>query len=795
MEKSNFFWPWTSNWVIRLIIVIAVLVHASVALVYCFVFLPCGAERLGRLIAASGQIVCLVVIGFQYKITPPVKSWLLPFLPVVIEMGFALAIGSDRILIFFVILWEVTSFCFLYPRGLLIYMGLANALVIPLIAYPGINILGPEFPYYQAILELMFCDLLGFLLYALSRMIQRHVIAINTTTSTFEAVLETTPTYLVIINQKAEVEYISAFLSHWLGLSQQRYALGRPLLDLFNGELRMSFQDIMEQSGSVTKTFEVTVDGKQYWFMLRSILLKEKYSRLIEWMDITPIMEAKNEAESLARAKSAFLANMSHEIRTPMNAIVGMTDLMLSNSLEPEQVARADTIKGAALSLLNIINDILDFSKIDALKMEIIPQPFDFASFINDTVNIINLKAAAAGLAFTTAISKDIPPLINSDEVRLKQCLVNLLTNAVKFTPKGCIQLRAWPEFRQGGELRLYFSVRDTGIGIAADDIKDLFTEFERIDTHKNRSIEGTGLGLAITHRLVDLMGGGMSVESVYGEGSCFSFYVICEGPHQGKLAEVGNPENLRVLCYEPVSYNAGAFRDMLESLHVPGEVCGEIGRVRELLEAGSFTHVFLDTSGKESVVEYLNRQDLKFVLIKEVTQKYDSLIPNCLNRPIMITALADVLNGKKEYHKRRTENHGGVPGSFTILNSRMLVVDDNPVNLAVAKGLLKQYGVTADTAAGGEEALEKVKQASYDIVFMDHMMPGMDGLDTARAIRALGGRFTAVIIIALSANVMSEARDQFLQAGMNDFLAKPIILSELREILQKYLPAEKIVK
>jgi CheY-like chemotaxis protein len=483
-----------------------------------------------------------------------------------------------------------------------------------------------------------------------------------------------------------------------------------------------------------------------------------------------------------------------------MNAIIGMADLMLTGSLDPEQTSRADTVKGAALSLLNIINDILDFSKIDARKMEIIPQPFHFASLIGDTVNMINLKTGAVGLALTTAVSKDIPPLINSDELRLKQCLVNILNNAVKFTSKGYVHLSSWPEFMEDGRLKLYFTISDTGRGIRKEDMGKLFNEFQQLDTHKDREIMGTGLGLAITSRLVELMGGTVTVESVYGEGSVFSFFVICEklpkqeDVHEGKLAEVEHPETMRALCFEPRPCNARAFRNMLESLGVSSEVCIEINRVRTLLSEEKFTHVFFDISAKEKLMGFLGRKDINFVLLKEVPEKYDIVIPNTLNRPVLITTLADILNGKKDYSNRRIKNAEGAAGFFMTKDVHVLVVDDNMVNLAVAKGLLNRYGVVVDAVSGGEEAIEKIKQIKYDLIFMDHMMPGMDGLDATRAIRAMGGRFAREKIIALTANAVSGAREQFLEAGMDDFLAKPVIIKDLQEILQKHLPPEKIL-
>jgi signal transduction histidine kinase/CheY-like chemotaxis protein len=770
--------------------------YGIITVIYCFGFLPFGAERLYRLCINACVIFSVVAMNLNTSISPLVKSWLVPLSGMAGETIIALLIGGDRLYMTLLLAWEVASFIYLIPSGLFIYLTISNAFLIPMIFYLHFNLMGVEYYISSQISGFLINGMMGVLMFVVSFIVRQRFFPIDKTSHTFGTIIETTHNYMVIINENAEVEYISDSLAANIGLVQRQYVEGRPLLDLFSsGDMKMKFQEFMERSGFIDENFAVTINGKKMWFMIRSSPLEEgNFSRLFEWTDITPIMEAKDEAESAARAKNDFLTNMSHEIRTPMNAIIGMTDLMLTNPLDSEQMTRADTIKGAALSLLNIINDILDFSKIDARKMEIIVKPFDVAALIADTVNMIAVKADAAHLSLITTISKDIPPIINCDEIRLKQCLVNVLNNAVKFTNKGYIQLRAWAEPLASGSVRLHFSVQDTGIGIKKEDMRKLFGEFQQLDTRRNRNIEGTGLGLAITHRLVELMGGAISVESIYGVGTLFSFYVLSEGPHEGRLIEVTEPEHLKVLCFELHPFNARAFRDMLQDISVPGDVCIDSGRFRKLLNTGQYTHVFFDRSGKNIVREFLGRQGTKFILLKELSDKYDRDIPNVINRPLLFLTLADVLNGKNRYERRPIRKDGSVTGSLILKNCRVLVVDDNDVNLAVAAGLLQRYGIKVDTASGGEEAVEKVRRKEYDIIFMDHMMPGMDGLDATKAIRALEGPRSQVVIIALTANAVVGFQEQFLEAGMNGFLSKPIIIKNLREILLTYLSPDKIV-
>jgi CheY-like chemotaxis protein len=363
------------------------------------------------------------------------------------------------------------------------------------------------------------------------------------------------------------------------------------------------------------------------------------------------------------------------------------------------------------------------------------------------------------------------------------------------------VTLSAWTEplFETENDqeaYRLNFSISDTGQGIRKEELSRLFTEFQRLDTHKNSNVEGTGLGLAISRRLVRLMGGEITVGSVYGEGTTFSFYVICPGKRDGFLAEVEKPEEKHVLVFEPNVYSSGGIAFMLRDLGVRYKICTDLAEAKDAYLSESYSHILFDSGAKEQFREFFagksrDSQGGKCILIKEISEEYDMEIPNALNRPVLITRLADVLNGKKNY-ERRENNEDSDP--FRVKDTLVLVVDDNQINRIVAEGLLRRYGAEVHTASGGEEAIAMVKEWNYDIVFMDHMMPGMDGIETTRKIRSLGNRHTRLTIIALTANALSGVREMFLREGMNDFLAKPIMVKELKNILSKYLSPEKTV-
>ena len=411
--------------------------------------------------------------------------------------------------------------------------------------------------------------------------------------------------------------------------------------------------------------------------------VEEYIGRLHEEQELEKELEV---AQKASEAKSAFLSNMSHEIRTPINAVLGMNEMILRESSEPQTLEYAQNVKSAGNSLLGIINDILDFSKIEAGKMDILPVEYHLSSMINDLMNMVSVKAEDKGLKLEVNVEKDIPNILFGDEVRIKQCATNVLTNAVKYTETGSITLDVSYRDIDEDNIGLRFRVVDTGIGIKEEDLNKLFSPFERIEEIRNRTIEGTGLGMSIVKKLLALMDAKLEVKSVYGEGSDFSFEVV-----------------QKVVSRDPVGDFKEKYREYLESL-----------------------------------------------------EKY-----------------------REAFHAPDAE---------------ILVVDDTAINLTVVKGLLKSTQIKVDTAESGMETLEKVTKKKYDAIFIDHRMPEMDGLETLAAMKTLEGNLNeGVPCIALTANAGAGARDEYLAAGFDDYLSKPVNGQVLEKMLKTYLPAEKV--
>ena len=390
----------------------------------------------------------------------------------------------------------------------------------------------------------------------------------------------------------------------------------------------------------------------------------------------------KKEVEQIARAKDTFFANMSHEIRTPINTIIGLNEMILREDISDEIAENAINIQNASKMLLTTINDILDLSKLESGKMDIVPTQYAISSMFSDLVNLIWIRAHQKNLEFKVDIDPEIPSMLYGDEVRIKQVVTNMLTNAVKYTSSGSVTLSAKGERVAADQILLRISVQDTGMGIRKESLDDLFSSFKRVDESDNRHIEGTGLGLNISRQLVEMMGGKISVDSVYHQGSTFTVEV------------------------------------------------------------------------KQRIVNV---------------------------RPIGVINFAA---------QKQLSNRAVYRQSFIAPDARILVVDDNSMNLMVVVKLLRDTKVKVDTAESGKEALQKTAENTYHVILMDHMMPEMDGAATLRAVRSQTKGFCQKTpVIALTANVMSDAEQVYRNMGFDGYLAKPISAPLLEAGLLKYLP------
>ena len=642
----------------------------------------------------------------------------------------------------------------------------------------------------------------------------------------YHSLVDNLPIFVLRKDLEGRITYANAAFAQLINLSVAEL-LGKTDYDLFPRELAEKYRSDdrrVVESGEVFVGIEENRSAdRSFYFEVRKAPIRDAADEIIGtqaiFWDVTErqqalrdLAEAKEAAEAANRAKSEFLANMSHEIRTPMNAVIGMTGLVLDSPLSAQQRDYLETVRESAESLMGIINDLLDFSKIESGKIELEHAPFELREWLGDAMKALGIRAYGKGIELAYHVDPRVPPFIVGDGLRLRQVLVNLVGNAIKFTERGEVVLDVTVARATERDLELAFDVRDTGIGIAPEHREKIFRAFEQADMSTTRRFGGTGLGLAISSRLVSLMGGRIGVDSQLGGGSTFHF-TACFGQPTGEEARIPPPDvtrliNLRVLIVDDNATNRRIVAEMCQNWQMrPSTASDAADALRRMQEAAAcsdpFRLVLTDASMPGTDGFALSQQiaadstlgSAVVMMLTSLDRQGDAArceelgISGYLLKPIKQSELFDAIALALG---TGPDGQLAPPGEALpqLIPLHLLLAEDSLANQKLAVGLLTRWGHQVSVAHNGAEAVEAVRTHQFDAVLMDVQMPEMDGLQATAAIRAreaaTGRRLP---IIAMTAHAMKGDRERCLEAGMDGYVPKPIRAAELSEALRAFFP------